>query len=240
MKYKINMHSHSYWSDGHNGLAVMTLEAKSLGYTAYVSTDHVYSLHVNEEGIVSNVESSYSMSLNKWSKQCEEADAITTLSGFPVICGIELSIKGFEEVVVIGRSAIKAIYEIRDEKGFVTVHDLANVKVIHNCLMNLCHPMNAERFIAGGGHRILDAYEFIHSGSPMFRNAKEDLYEQFGITKICNSDAHSASTLYRCCNLVDDLINTENELINYFKDKWSVEFHIEPNRGQKINSEEVF
>jgi hypothetical protein len=240
----INLHAHSRYSDGHDSIAVMALEMKKLGHCCAVITDHVYSLDVAAvSGEVSEKEPMFSMSPRAYRLARAEAEALLELSGFPVIIGIELSIKGYEEVVVIGTSAIKKIYELREKKGFITIDDLANVRVIHNCLINLCHPMNAERFTSEGGHKVIDCYEYIHSGTEMFRDTKEDLYAQYGIIPLANSDSHWSKSLYRCCNVLDEPVQSEMDLINYFRQRrGGIGHHVEPRREnqENINAEDIF
>jgi hypothetical protein len=227
----------------------MALQAKKLGHVAYVSTDHVYSLKSDDEGSVLEKESDFSMGPVRFERQCRDAAALTELSGFPIIVGIELSIRGFEEVVVIGRSAIKELYEIRSTEGFISVQNLANLRYHHKCIINLCHPSNAEKWIEEGGHKVIDGYEFIHSGTPMFpkRNQKlmpneeHDPYERYDLIKLCNSDAHWSKSLYRCCNVIDAPITCEADLIDYIHNKGSVEFDIEPYRQEaKLEPEDIF
>jgi hypothetical protein len=235
----VNLHAHSSYSDGLDSIIVMAQEYKELGHDCCVITDHVYSKPQNKE------DATFSMSLRSFERACSDKEAIENMTGFPVIIGIELSISGYEEVCVFGRAAIRDIFEIRDNNGLITIQDLKAIKSWTNCAINLCHPMNATRFINAGGHEILDGYELIHTGQYTFPKYRkfgdehryepdpfdaEDPYEQFGLTALCNSDAHQARSLYRCCNVFEDTIDSEDKLIAHIHAKRKIEFHVEPHR----------
>ena len=87
--YRINIHSHTVFSDGANGPLMMALAAKKAGMTALVITDHVYTREVSSDwGVLTRFQYPVLRRL------VNEAKAI-----LPVILGIELAIEG-EEVLV--------------------------------------------------------------------------------------------------------------------------------------------
>jgi predicted metal-dependent phosphoesterase TrpH len=207
MSNLINLHSHSRYSDGHSTVKEMAIAAKELGFCACVITDHVYS------GSFCDM----SLNRNKYDMQCAEAATVSAELDYPIICGIELSVGG-EEAVVIGTDAIHEIFSVRemDRDRHISIDAVKFIKEQFPCCVNLCHPGDGEKFRAAGGISILDAYEFIHTGSCMFKD-RHDHYAEAGLVQLCNSDAHRANRLARCFNEADIPLITELDIIEYIK-----------------------
>ena len=96
MKYKINLHAHTIFSDGYNSPLRMGMTAKKLGFSALVITDH----YRNNAPY-----SSYNFSLCQ--DACREVREI-----IPVILGMEIMVEG-AEMLLFGGEAIKIIRGIR-------------------------------------------------------------------------------------------------------------------------------
>lgn len=224
----INLHAHSNWSDGHSTVRELAIACQLLGFSACVITDHLYSKS-------SSGSDELSLNPHKWTGINEQAGAVSADLGYPIILGIELSIGGYEEAVVFGSSAIHEILKIRELNSRVTIDDLKFLRGITQCAIVLCHPGEPEKFISAGGIDILDGYEYIHSGSKMFKN-RHDPYRDAGLMKICNSDAHHSKLLYRCYNDFEENITSELQLIAYLRRKGPVKHIIQP----RIDTQRLF
>lgn len=201
MSYNINVHAHTIFSDGHNSPLGMAMEAKRLGFSALVLTDHFY----GESGLWCSLNSE-KMALLRMAKQ--EAKKL-----IPVIIGIELSFGG-EEILTFGSGMIYSIMAWR-EKGYeLTLDLLLEWKKIYDSAFILCHPGNIENWTAL--RPLLDGYEAYNSGQDYFRDGR-DLGALEGLPGWCNSDAHSVEGLCRGWNIVDTKIQSESELIRYIK-----------------------
>lgn len=204
MKYKINIHAHSIFSDGINSPLSMAIEAKKLDFTALVITDHFYGLNVPE------FMSKNSMRLLK--KACHEAQKI-----LPVIIGLEVPFCN-QEILVFGGSAINSIIE----NGIPTPDELIRLKKETGCAVILCHPGNDFEEVA----KYVDGFEQYNSGCNYFKNGEE--IRPFGALKgrqrWCNSDAHSTEDMSEAYNVVGSKIQTESDIIKYIKKGKQPEF----------------
>lgn len=221
MRYKINLHAHSSYSDGGHTLSEMFLQYKELGFKVATFTDHYY----NKPGERCNI----SLDREKIAAQREEAKRLGRFFNMGVICGIEIGINRLEEVVVIGEKAIDAIVDLREQRydemddGTINIVDLLEIKKKHRCMINLCHPSRPYCWVEKGGHHVLDGFEYIHAGTLMFDRwrstsdtPERKVPEEFlGKTKLCNSDAHSKSCLEWCWNEVEADIRNEHDLLGY-------------------------
>ena len=197
MKYKINIHAHTIFSDGLNTPFVMAQKAKELGFTALVITDHSYI--ITED----------SMRLLK--KACNEARKI-----LPVIIGLEVPFLG-SEVLVFGGAAIQWILK----NGKPTESDMTELKEGTGCAVILCHP--GEQFEKAAPS--VDGYERFNSGSDYFKNDRA-LGSLEVLPGWCNSDAHHVDRLDKGYNLVNSKIETEHDLIKYIKRGTQPEFFV--------------
>ena len=196
MKYKINIHAHSIFSDGKNSPLTMAIEAKRLGFTALVLTDHFYNGKNPEVGMVESKEHTYRKALR-------EAREV-----LPVIRGMEVPYNG-EEVLVFGSTAIKKI--IKNKR----IINLETLRKGHNCAIILCHP-HVSWPTWGDMTRYVDGYERHNSGQDWFKNNKS-LGQLKELQAWHNSDAHSKGMLSWGYNLVNKKITTEDELIKLIK-----------------------
>lgn len=192
--YKLNIHAHTHFSDGCSSPYVMALEAKRLGFSALVITDHFYGMN-----------SDFSLNESKFKllrKSCSEARGI-----LPVIVGIEIPFME-QEVLVFGGAAIKSILK----NGLPTMETLAGLKGTTGCAVILCHP----RAEFENTLPVIDGFERFNSGYDFFDRG-------IGLAKFsdmqswCNSDAHHVDKLKTSYNKVDTKIETEHELIRYIK-----------------------
>lgn len=202
MKYKINIHAHSIFSDGLNSPYVMALKAKELGFTALVLTDHYYGLDVPE--FMSPV------TMKHLKKAVTEAKEI-----LPIIIGMEVPFMG-QEVLVFGGAAIGSILR----NGLPTMDEMLRLRKETGCAVILCHP--GEDFEVT--EPAVDGFEQYNSGQDWFKNGRS-----FGDLMLkqrwCNSDAHRAIDLETAYNIVDSKIETESDLIRYIKRRKQHEFY---------------
>ena len=205
-KYKINIHSHTIYSDGLNSPYVMALKAKELGFTALVITDHFYGRDLP------NFMSMEKLSLLK--KASREARKI-----LPVIVGLEVPFMG-QEVLVFGGAAIQEILR----HGKPNMQRMLDLKSETGCAVVLCHPSSDFHFAVPA----VDAYERVNGGSDLFvcGNKKRGLGMLEGKQAWCNSDAHMVDRLDVCYNIVGSKIETETDLIKYIKKQKQPEFFI--------------
>jgi len=223
-QYKINIHAHSIFSDGLNTPYIMALEAKRLGFTSLVITDHFYGFQLGKNN-------HFSMTVEKMKmlkRACIEAKKI-----LPVIVGLEIPHFG-QEVLVFGGEAIKNILK----KGLPTHEGLIALKRETNCAIVLCHP--SEDFDILELIEICDGYEQYNSGCDLFRNNRNRGGFRDKVSW-CNSDAHHADSLEVGYNVVDSKITTESDLIKYIKSgkqplhflKGDKMISVEPNEFEK-------
>ena len=220
MRFRINLHAHSRFSDGGHTVAEMFHQYKELGHNVAVFTDHYY-----------NMPSRPDISLDR-AKIDEQRGVVAAMSrafNMGGIVGIEISINRLEEVVVIGSSAIDEIMNLREKRhlaggeGDINIEDLRRIREKHSCMINLCHPGRPDCWCEAGGHHVLDGFEYIHGGTLMFDrwmrstdspNRKVPLQLK-GKIKLSNSDAHSKDTLHWCWNEIEQDVRTEDELLAY-------------------------
>ncbi len=195
MKYKINIHAHTIFSDGLNSPYTMALKAKELGFTALVITDHFYGRDVPE--FMGKV------TMRVLKRACREAKEI-----IPIIIGIEVPFMG-QEVLIFGGAAIKHILE----NGKPTMNKLLKLKKETGCAVVLCHPSEGYEQVVP----VIDAYEHFNSGVSMLEGRGVGFDLLAGMQGWCNSDAHKVEFLEYGYNIVDSKIETEGDLIKYIK-----------------------
>ena len=195
-KYKINIHSHSVFSDGSNSPIEMARECKRLGFSAYVVTDHYYGGRHPEMEITYEKKLSYNRAL-------KEARTI-----LPTIRGMEVAFGG-EEFLLFGSTAINWLLSTH---GLNTKEDVLKMKEEHNCALVLCHPQRRHTEWI----EILDGYEEHNSGQNWFKNDREK-GELINLQAWHNSDAHDKCMLDWTYNILDVEITTEEQLIDYIK-----------------------
>lgn len=218
--FKINLHAHTKYSDGYDTVEKQAKGCKSLGFSACVITDHVY-----------NAEHKYSLSVQKFTEQLEEAKRVSEDLDYPVILGAEFSIAKSEECLVFGTEAIMRLLEIRHNEifnsgsAYIGIDELRAVRSEFDCSVILCHPMlpeyktdQGQNFIQIGGADVIDGFEIINSGQFEFRRRAIPV-EFDGLVRVCNSDAHHSGELDLCYNLTTENITDEKSLIKYIKSR---------------------
>lgn len=198
MKFKLNIHAHSIFSDGHNSPYTMALTAKELGFSALVLTDHLYGNDPSYDYCSIN-----NRTYNVRKIHCQEASEEV----LPVIEGIEIPIGG-EEVLLFGVDAIKTVVSA----GKMTVDDLIWLRGNTECAVILCHPhINYEPLIP-----YIDGYELYNSCQHQFRG-REIADGLKSLQRWSNSDAHNKNRLDWSYNILDIPIIDEHGLIEYIK-----------------------
>ena len=206
MKYKLNIHAHSKFSDGSGSPYAMAKEAKRLGFTALVLTDHFYGNDPKYDYCSMNIRTDHL--LRQFYKEASEV--------LPVIRGMEAPVGG-EEVLVFGDLAIKTILL----EGGLTVELLKKLRGTVRCAFILCHPhISYDKLIP-----YIDGYERFNSMQDQFKGRLEEVVKFDGLQAWCNSDAHGVSRLGWAHNLVNTKIETEEELIAYIKSGVQHEFY---------------
>lgn len=205
--YKLNIHAHTFFSDGRNSPLKMALSAKELGFTALVVTDHYYPHH-SREGCSTNTKRFRLMK-----KATIEASEV-----LPVITGIELAFGG-EEMLVFGKDFIATILRHCDQGNELTVELLAKWKKRKPSACMLSHPIhpnNWENLMP-----LLDGYERWNSATDMFPDKfrhTRPLHYLSHLPGWCNSDAHNHTSLSKAYNLTDVKIEDEESLIKYIRE----------------------
>ena len=202
--YKINLHAHTIFSDGINMPYRLAIEAKALDFTALVITDHFNSLTPDR--------------LKLLRKATIEAKSI-----LPVIVGVELAFMN-EEMLVFSSALINRIMQHTQEGRELTLKLLLQWKKSYNGGFVLCHPRSRETWITL--LPLLDGYESVNSGKRWFKRDRSP-----GVLACmpswCNSDAHKASKLGCCYNIVSSKITEEADLVKYLRRGWQPEFYLE-------------
>jgi len=208
--YKLNLHSHTRYSDGHNTIKEMALMSQSLGFCCHVITDHYYG----------RPDLAF-CSLNKetYLKQVKEAAQISAEMRYPIIVGIECGFNCMEEINVFGHDAILYLMD-----HGVGIEDYRKVRDSYYCAMILNHPSLDKSLDAGvpeaivGFERYSSAQDFFKgTGGMAGRRLVPDEFRD--ITQFANSDAHQIGSLDRTYNLIDEDIFEETHLINFIKNK---------------------
>ncbi len=206
MKYKINIHAHSMFSDGSASPYAMAVKAKELGFTALVLTDHFYGNDAAYDYCSMNIRTDH---LHR--QFCREASSV-----LPIIKGMEVPVGG-EEVLVFGRGVIQRILD----DGKLTIDAMVEYRSTMDCAFILCHPhMFYDKLIPH-----IDGYERYNSSVDQFSGRPGELVKFDGIQAWGNSDAHSLNGMDWAWNIVETKIETEEELIAYIKSGVQHEFH---------------
>lgn len=212
--YKVNLHSHTLYSDGGDNIEDMAIMARNLGHCCYIITDHYYG-----KGVVL---SSYSLTVQSFQKQIQEAKEVSERLNFPIIVGIECVFDRCEEINVFGYNAIMYLLTTG-----TSVEDYKIARERYNCAMILNHPC-LDISLEKGVHKVIDGFERFNCGQDCFEGENPS-YEGEGhrcipeelraLKYYSNSDAHQAETLDRGYNLFYEEIKTEDHLIRYLKNE---------------------
>jgi len=238
----INLHSHTYFSDGVDSLLDMALEAKKLGHSAYVVTDHE-----DEIGASFGFQRSVLLSL----QDKGELD-------FPVIIGSEIRTP-VEECLLFGSQVIKRYYKNLPllTAAYKETNDISlwchlfrkyvlNTTSRHGgrsiglgyrtpksqapspYAMVMCHPRFLtewkrtltldinDKDIPQEYWDLLCGYE-IQNSTQRFDTISDFMKSKIGpdCKELINSDAHMVDMLNVCCNETEKEIINEEQLIRW-------------------------
>lgn len=228
-KYKLNCHAHSRYSDGHGTIKEMALAYKAKGFSCAVITDHWY---------CRNDLSIYSMTKDKFLKAIKDAEEVEKELNFPIIIGMEYSFFRCEEVACFGRNFLIALYD-----EVKTVEDFKEAKAKYNGAAIVVHPSarkNDNGFLGPliKGHEVVDGYERYNHRQDMFKADWREVPKEFeNLRAYANSDAHSITGLDFCWNLVDEEIKSEEQLVDYIRDKKPVELVVNDKGWDQLEEE---
>lgn len=205
--YKLNIHSHTIFSDGINSPYKMALKSKEVNFSATVLTDHFYGHKLNE------YRQSVSLNKDKYSVLMQSKVEIEK-NIMPCIIGIEIPFMG-QEVLIFGQNAIWDIFEngLPDQERLLKMKESAAIV--------LCHP-RAQLEIINAFLNYVDAFEHFNSGYDCF---KIEGLPKTDKQRWCNSDAHREVVLANNYNILKKEIKTEADLINYIKSGEQPEFY---------------
>ena len=206
----INLHSHSYHSDGSLSVFEMASKAQQLGHCCYVLTDHDYALNAHEKGLADLI--------------------VSDLAKIPIIVGAEICTP-IGECLMFGidniRTWIKTFRPlIRKGEWRDNVDEIIlDYYGILTCPLIVCHPgqlcddgelvskyKNTLQLVAGY-ERQNCAYEY-----PQVVEDRLEKWTSRKMKRFYNSDAHWGEMLEVVCNKIEIAITTEEELINAIND----------------------
>lgn len=208
----INLHSHSYHSDGFNSVFEMAVQAKRLGHCAYVLTDHDYCDHAYRKG--------------------RQDLIVSDLAEIPIIVGLEVSVP-IGECLMFGKDNIEEwIKYKRTLKGFgdtkrnTIESEILNLFSRKTCPLIVCHP---GQFCRDNGYHVsmyrntlelVIGYEETNHESTYPETVRKNLEEFTGrkMKTFHNSDAHAIEQMSLACNKIEKEITTEDELIEAILD----------------------
>ena len=206
--YKINLHSHTRYSDGANTIKEMALTSKNLGFCCHVITDHYY----GRDDLAP-----YSLTKETFLEAIKEAEEVSREINFPIIVGAECGYNNMEEINVFGKEAILYLMD-----HGVSHDDYLRARANTWCAMQLNHPA-VTNSLKSKVWEVIDCFERFNSGQDFFKGEYGDKdrrkipIELKGIRQTSNSDAHQFKSLDRGYNLIDEKIESEGHLINYLR-----------------------
>lgn len=204
-KHKLNIHSHTMFSDGTNSPYRMALKSKELGFSAAVLTDHFYGHDINE------YRNDVSLNKEKLSFLMQSKIEIEKYV-MPCIIGVEIPFMG-QEILVFGANAIFDVFD----NGLPSPEKL--IKMKEEAGLVLCHPRGDIKLIESFIN-FVDAFEHFNSGFDHFVHELPRQNKQ----RWCNSDAHQDIDLIDNYNILQVEIKTEKDLIKYIKSGVQHEF----------------
>lgn len=200
MKYKINIHAHSIFSDGTSSPVIMAMKAKELGFSALVLTEHHYLVG----------DKSRSLTIEKvpvYKRAIVEAKKV-----LPVITGLEIPFLD-QEILIFGGEAVKMILENQIDIG---PQGITWLRENTHCATVLCHPSD-------GYEHCLDYVD----GVEKYNGRQGKHYEGELLDRKqhwFNSDAHHVNELGKAYNVVKSKITIESDLVKYIKKGRSTSF----------------
>lgn len=246
---RINLHCHTNYSDGDN-IFKMAKEHKAQGFSAFVTTDHVYPAMLSSFKDKGDARSL--ASYDEFEKQAEELQKISKELDFPCMQGIELALYG-EEVLVFGQQVCKDIFDymakidLKEQEKYIKTTaykrklNLNLIKILEknkeNSAYILCHPHldTTPRWVLKPLYPLLDGFEFQNNGTFYFsddtnfgcprRIRRKIPRELKGKNKFYNSDAHSPMSVSRSeGNYHTQKIENLDDLIKYVKTPRHINF----------------
>lgn len=239
---KINLHCHTNYSDGAD-IFKMAKEHKAQGFSAFVTTDHVYPAMLSS--FKEKADARSLTSYDEFKKQAEELQKISKELDFPCMQGIELALYG-EEVLVFGQQVCKDIFDymakidLKEQEKYIKTTaykrklNLNLIKILEknkeDSAYILCHPRldTTPRWVLKPLYPLLDGFEFQNNGTYYFsddtnfgcprRIRRKIPRELRGKNKFYNSDAHSPMSVSRSeGNYHTQKIENLDDLIHYIK-----------------------
>jgi len=211
-KYKINLHSHTRYSDGGYTILEQTKKFKEAGFCCNVITDHVYE-HMDL----------FSVRRDKFESQLLEAEQVSKELDFPIIVGIELRLLKVEEMLLFGHEAIREVLKLTDSKK-LGVDNLKEILANYKTATILAHPSMRGDFYNLKIWELLDGFELYNSGCPFFKNSSIPVELQ-RLRAFSNSDDHDLRKYKDDYNYFSEKITNEDELINYITSGKPVEMY---------------
>lgn len=200
----LNLHTHSNYSDGSHSIRELAEAYKAAGHIALCLTDH-----------------NYLLTKENWFASCSEAEKISSELDFPIIVGLEVFIRGIEEVLVFGHDACLATFDLPDSSEHVTLDAFKNwyhslktpvaLILAHPCIWSF----ETELYL------MLDGYEIMNSGLSWEDDPSviAKLQDRMPLPRrpYKNHDTHNLSDLrFECNSVAEDLIiKNEADLIKY-------------------------
>lgn len=212
---KLNLHAHTTYSDGKDSLENMALAYKNNGFICAVITDHVYSTNYH-----------LSLNNNTYQYQVYKATKLMRELNYPIICGLEISCREVgEEIILLGDVAcsnfmIERERRLNDKTQIVDNYAiLKEIKENHKNYTILAHAFMHNPDKIDDIANIIDGFEVVNAGQYQFLNRSIPINFE-NKARYCNSDAHSAKQLLRCCNTLTKSVDIKNDsdLIDVLRD----------------------
>jgi hypothetical protein len=210
---KINLHTHTNYSDGSSTIASYCRKAIELQHEALVITDHDY----------------MNMSVQKFKEEIKEAYEVSKEYDFPIIVGLEISLWHHEALLFSQDACIDWLtnrqlrFTVRGDVIDSSIKDPSYIKEIrdkYNCALILCHPICNSEYTSKMSdlYPIIDGYEIRNSGMDWSEESITWLESVMPNAKqYKNYDAHIVDHFSGVCNEINIEIKNENDLINWVK-----------------------
>ena len=214
---KLNLHTHSCYSDGCGTIRGYADMAKKHNHVCLVLSDH-----------------DYMMSVKKFKEELEEAELMSQEEGIAIICGLEISL-WYEEALLFGKEACldwlerRASFVEGNMSAGVTRFDylakyIKEIKEKYECALVLCHPSLHEEYskplFDNGIIDLFDGYEIQNS----FRRWPQDKIKWMETImphakQYKNYDSHNKDRFIGETNETEEYIGNDKELIAWIRVK---------------------
>lgn len=206
----LNLHLHTTYSDGRCSMREMAETLRATGHVALVTSDH-----------------DYCMTPEKYEEQLQEARQIQVDLGFPIICGLEVSL-WYEEAVLISEDACRAWLKLRVDKKAVDCYFRVHANDVRELLKPIEHGLCLVHPGAHGDpelYRLFHYHEIQNGPAEWPEDAQEKLKKLAPQSKpVRGYDCHSTMGFYDDrlrgkyrCNLVEDGEWDEQAIIRWMK-----------------------